>query len=36
MNITGIKAIVILAKKFWFAEWKKGEKSLREYVKLLI
>jgi hypothetical protein len=26
----------IWAKKFWFAKWKKGEKSLREYVKLII
>ena len=25
----------IWAKKFWFAKWKKGDKSLREYVKLL-
>ena len=25
----------IWAKKFWFAKWKKGDKSLKEYVKLL-
>ena len=25
----------IWAKKFWFAKWKKGDKSLREYVKVL-
>jgi hypothetical protein len=25
----------IWAKKFWFAKWKKGDKNLREYVKLL-
>lgn len=31
-----IACLEIWAKKFWFAKWKKGEKSLREYVKLLI
>jgi hypothetical protein len=25
----------IWAKKFWFAKWKKGDKNLKEYVKLL-
>ena len=30
-----IACLEIWAKKFWFAKWKKGEKSLREYVKLL-
>jgi hypothetical protein len=25
----------IWAKKFWFSKWKKGDKNLREYVKLL-
>ena len=27
--------IEIWAKKFWFAKWKKGDKNLREYVKVL-
>jgi len=30
-----IACLEIWAKKFWFAKWNKGEKSLREYVKLL-
>ena len=30
-----IACLEIWAKKFWFAKWKKGDKSLREYVKLL-
>ena len=25
----------IWARKFWFAKWKKGDRNLREYVKLL-
>ena len=25
----------IWAKKFWFAKWKKGDKSLKEYVNVL-
>ena len=31
-----IACLEIWAKKFWFAKWKKGDKSLLEYVKLLI
>jgi hypothetical protein len=36
-NITSFQAacLEIWAKKFWFAKWKKGDKSLVEYVKLL-
>jgi len=36
-NITSFQmaCLEIWAKKFWFAKWKKGEKSLREYVRLL-
>jgi hypothetical protein len=30
-----IACLEIWAKKFWFAKWKKGERSLREYVKFL-
>ena len=30
-----IACLEIWAKKFWFAKWKKGDKSLKEYVKLL-
>ena len=34
-NITSFQAacLEIWAKKFWFAKWKKGDKSLMEYVK---
>ncbi len=31
-----IACLEIWAKKFWFAKWKKGDKGLSEYVKLLI
>ena len=36
-NITSFQAacLEIWAKKFWFAKWKKGDKSLMEYVKSL-
>ena len=36
-NITSFQAacLEIWAKKFWFAKWKKGDKSLKEYVKSL-
>jgi hypothetical protein len=30
-----IACLEIWAKKFWLAKWKKGERSLREYVKFL-
>ena len=30
-----IACLEIWAKKFWFAKWKRGDKSLKEYVKLL-
>ena len=36
-KITSFQAacLEIWAKKFWFAKWKKGDKSLKEYVRLL-
>jgi hypothetical protein len=36
-NITSFQSacLEIWAKKFWFAKWKKGDKSLREYVQVL-
>jgi len=36
-NITSFQTacLEIWAKKFWFAKWKKGDKSLREYVQVL-
>ena len=36
-NITSFQAacLEIWAKKFWFAKWKKGDKSLIDYVKSL-